>query len=700
MARSPVPYRSGRGGRTRSASVMPMEMRTEIASTLNGRDITQPYIRGLREPRDPLLWGAVDWGIYRDILRDDQVFSTLQQRIGAVVSRDWNIIPGDESDPRSVAAAQRINQTIERIGWDRITRMMLYATVYGYSVAEIIWEVRDGFWDFGKIRVKHGRRFRWDEDNRLRLLTPANTQGEVLPERKFWVHTVGADNDDEPYGMGLAHWLYWPVVFKRNGLRFWNIYLDKFGTPTAVAKYPRGSSKQDVQNLLAALQAMATDSGIVVPEGVAVDLLNAARSGTGDFATLYDKMDAAITKIVLSQTMTTDNGSSRSQAEVHGDVKLEVVKSDADLMSDSFNAGPARWWTDYNYGSDVAAPQLIRVVEEEEDTKAAAETDKIHAENGWVRTADSFADTYGEGYVRKDDPNAPSGYATETTPDEIGHNGVPALDPEDDPSTDPAAGDNPKGDRRKPASFAADDPRPLYVYRRLINAADVLAWAREQGFDTLVAPEDLHVTITYSKKPVNWFAIDNFGSFRDELIVGPGGPRLVETMGGKGAVALCFQSPDLQWRHREMMEAGCSWDFPSYIPHITLTYDASGVDLAKVQPWTGRLIFGPEIYEPIEQDWKPVQRSAASFAEQPGDIIDQSVDDMIAQDGFKVVEAMTGNIMERLLAAETEEAARTILSAALGAMDDAPLVQALERAGFALRFDAANQPATTKENDA
>lgn len=672
---------------------MPMEMRTEIASTLNGRDITQPYIRGLREPRDPLLWGAVDWGVYRDILRDDQVFSTLQQRIGAVVSRDWNVIAGDESDPRSVEAAERFNQTLERIGWDRITRMMLYATFYGYSVAEIIWKVSsDGFWDFDAIKVKHGRRFRWDEQNRLRLLTSTDTTtGELLPDRKFWTHAVGADNDDEPYGMGLAHWLYWPVLFKRNGLRFWNIYLDKFGTPTAVAKYPRGSSRQDIQNLLASLQAMATDSGIVVPEGIAIELLNAARSGVGDFATLYDKMDAAITKIILSQTMTTDNGSSRSQAEVHGDVKLEVVKTDADLFSDGFNAGPARWWTDYNYGPDVAAPQLIRIVEEEEDAKANAETDKIHADNGWVRTPESFADTYGEGYVRKDDPKAPSGFAQDKrepeTPSMLGHNGGEPLDLDEEAK------------KSREASFAADDPRPLYVHRRLVNASDLIEWAKGQGFTSLIEPDDLHVTIAYSKKRVNWFAIDAFGSYREKLIVGPGGARLVERMGDGSAVALCFQSPDLQWRHREIIEAGASWDYPSFIPHITLTYDASAVDLAKVQPYQGRLIFGPETFETIETGWKPTERPAASFAEQDGDVIDPSVDDLIEQDGFKIADAMTGSLIDQLLAADSADAARVILANGLGAMDESQLATALERASFAIRLDAENQPATTKEND-
>ncbi|QCI93237.1 DUF935 family protein [Novosphingobium sp. EMRT-2] len=284
----------------------------EIATTRDGRDITQPWVRGLREARDPKLSMAVDWGAYDVVLNDDQVKSTLQQRIGAVVARDWNTIPGDESDPRSVAAAEAFDKTVKRLKWDRTTGKMLMGSFYGYSVAEMMWGYRDGLFDFVDIKVRHARRFRYDAQDNLRMLVPGNMQGEIMPERKFWVHAVGAPDDDSPYGLGLAHWLYWPTLFKRNGIRFWNIFLDKFGTPTAKGTYPQSTSPEQVNKLLQALQAIATDSGFVVPEGMAVELLTAAKSGTADFHQLCAYMDSAISKVVLSQTMTTDNGSPRS----------------------------------------------------------------------------------------------------------------------------------------------------------------------------------------------------------------------------------------------------------------------------------------------------------------------------------------------------------------------------------------------------
>ncbi|WP_336958678.1 phage portal protein family protein [Sphingobium aquiterrae] len=697
MARLPKPYSAGT---RRSTASPPAILTTEIASTRDGRDITQPWVRGLREARDPLLRTSVDWGAYNEVLRDDQVFSCMQQRIGAVVSRDWEVIPGDDDDPRAEAAAEGMNATIKRIGWDRITRKMLYGSFYGYAVAEMFWESGPALFDFANAKVRNARRFRFDDEDQLRMLTPSNMRGEILPPQKFWVHSVGGPDDDEPYGMGLAHWLYWPVLFKRNGMRFWNIFLDKFGMPTAKGTYPRGATDNDIRSLLGALQAIATDSGFVVPEGMAVELLSAARSGVGDYRELCAYMDAAIAKVILSQTMTTDNGSSRSQGEVHADVKLEVIKSDADLLTDSFTQGPARWWTDWNFGTDVAAPIVRRVVEEEADLKAQAETDAIHERAGWVRTVDSFKETYGEGYVRRDDKDAPSGsMPTAPTPANSKSPPDPANDPA--PAVDPAkATEEGTAPTRRAVSFAADDPRPLYVFRPLLNASEVLDWAREQGFTSTMPAEELHTTVTYSKRPVNWFAMGQFGSNYGELIVGPGGPRLVEQLGSEGAIALLFQSPDLQWRHREMVEAGASWDYRSYIPHITLTYEGADLDLAAIQPYQGRLVFGPETFEAIQDGWHETIAEAkpASFAEGDGhDDADSIVDRMIAEDGYRVADAMTGTILDRLMSADSEISARAILADALGTMDETPLKQALERAGFAIQLKSASQDAGNEE---
>ena len=370
-----------------------------IATTGNGRDITAPWIGELKQSRDQRLWGA-DWGPYDRVLLDDQVKSCLAQRIGAVVSRDWQVLPGDKGDTRSVKAAEAFTDVISAIGWDRVTEKMLYSVFFGYAVAELIWAPAKDGWGWSRVHVRHARRFRFDKDDRLRLVTMADSvRGELLPDRKFWVVRYGGTDDDHPYGRGLAEWLYWPVWFKRNGVRFWNVFLDKYSVPTVKATYPRGATKAQINDLLASIQAIATDTGIAVPEGFLVELIEQAKQGA-DFEAVCRYMDGAIAKVILSQTMTTDAGASLSQAQVHKGVKLEIVKADADLLTDSFTDGPARWWTDFNYGADVPAPRVARDVAERVDLRAEAQKDQVLDRMGWQLSDEAFADKYGQGYVR------------------------------------------------------------------------------------------------------------------------------------------------------------------------------------------------------------------------------------------------------------------------------------------------------------
>jgi hypothetical protein len=148
-------------------------------------------------------------------------------------------------------------------------------------------------------------------------------------------------------------------------------------------------------------------------------------------------------------------------------------------------------------------------------------------------------------------------------------------------------------------------PRTLYIRRDLRNASSFLAWARGQGFKSTLQADDLHVTVCYSRKPVDWLKM---GSPWDEddkgqLRVKPGGARVVEALGDKGAVVLLFGSSQLSWRHEELVRHGASHDFDDYQPHVTITYDGGDVDLELVEPYRGELLFGPEIFEELDEDW-------------------------------------------------------------------------------------------------
>ena len=162
-------------------------------------------------------------------------------------------------------------------------------------------------------------------------------------------------------------------------------------------------------------------------------------------------------------------------------------------------------------------------------------------------------------------------------------------------------------DEAPPAKKVITDaaPRSLYVSRAVLNAGEIIAWAKSQGFDTTLPADDMHVTVAYSRKPLDWMKVGESwsGNGKGQLSIAPGGARLIDKF-GEGAVVLLFNSSELAWRHVSIIEAGASWDWPEYQPHITFTYEPGSVDLSKVEPYRGAIELGPEIFEEVVENWQ------------------------------------------------------------------------------------------------
>lgn len=147
-------------------------------------------------------------------------------------------------------------------------------------------------------------------------------------------------------------------------------------------------------------------------------------------------------------------------------------------------------------------------------------------------------------------------------------------------------------------------PRTLYLRRDVLNAEEIAEHYRAQGVKKVYAPESMHTTIVYSKKPIDWM---KFGEPWDaQLEIKEGGPRLHEKFGDDGSVlVLLFASHELNWRHQRAMDLGASFDFDEYQSHISLTLEGADVDLKEIKPWTGKIVLGPEVYEEVKEgDWR------------------------------------------------------------------------------------------------
>lgn len=376
---------------------------SEIAVAGGTLDITQGYLPAnmIAAAGDTVLTtrGSGDYSIYEELARDDQVITCRKQREMALIGKSWGVEPGDSSR-RAQLAADRLKRVLQQLPWDDITQKMLSALLYGFAAAEILWATDGSEITISSIKVRNRRRFGFLPNGELRLRTlEDSTNGMALPAGKFWAFSCGADHDDEPYGLGLGHYLYWPVFFKKNGLKFWLTFLEKFGQPTAVGRYPASSSDDEKSRLLNALASIQSNTAIRIPDSMMIELLEAKRSGTADYTDLYDRMNAAISKIYLGHSGSADSTPGRLGGEDDAsDIRADLVRADADLICQSFNCTVARWLTFYNDGPDVAPPKVWRDVSQPEDLKSCADKDRVLFDLGFAPRLDYISDKYGDNY--------------------------------------------------------------------------------------------------------------------------------------------------------------------------------------------------------------------------------------------------------------------------------------------------------------
>jgi len=117
--------------------------------------------------------------------------------------------------------------------------------------------------------------------------------------------------------LGLMGDLCGQLIWKRNAQQSWAEFSEKYGMPLLTATTNK-TSESDLNQIKALLDALGEAARAVLPEGTTIDI----KPFTGsDSFQVYDKqierINSEISKPIVGGTMITDNGSSRSQSEVH-----------------------------------------------------------------------------------------------------------------------------------------------------------------------------------------------------------------------------------------------------------------------------------------------------------------------------------------------------------------------------------------------
>ncbi|QND45314.1 DUF935 family protein (plasmid) [Rhizobium lusitanum] len=377
---------------------------TEIATIQS--DPFVPFFQTVMQPTDEVLvsrGGASAYKVYDEIRRDPHAFAILQKRKLEVVSREWKVF--EASDRRiDKRIAAEVELWLKAVNFDRLTKGLLGAVLKGFAVGEIMWINDEGVWKPSSIKVKKQRRFRFDMDGNLRVLTRSSpVDGIAVPDRKFVIHRHSVDDDDDdPYGVGLGSVLFWPAWFKRQVLANWLQATRKHASPTTLGQYQGGFDQLKQDQLAGVFASMQGSDSLIFPENVKVELLEAKTQGD-QFATLSRYLDELMSEAVLGETLSTNSGErgARSLGEIHNEVRIAIAKADADLTCQTIKETAVQWYVDLNYPGE-AVPDVWRDFSEAEDLDEKVKRDETIYGMGYKpASVDYINDTYGGEWVEQ-----------------------------------------------------------------------------------------------------------------------------------------------------------------------------------------------------------------------------------------------------------------------------------------------------------
>ena len=284
-----------------------------------------------QNPDDLVAGNGLD--IYDKMMTDAQVRMAVNHKRFAVISSDWDILPASTSgSDREVAEFVRFCFNDMKGSLVQSVFGILNSLVHGYSISEMVFRPFEtgpfaGKWGLEKVKPKHPEPYDFDIDpygNITALwLTDENGKRSRLPMWKFIIYTY-LPEFGRPWGRSdlravYKHW--WSKDFL---LKWWNIYLETFGAPTRVGKYPAGATSVTKQeDLKSVLRDIVNNTAITLPDDMDIEFITS--SGDAGFEKAIEYHDRQIVKGILGQTLTSDEGN-KSGSYALGNVHMETLE--------------------------------------------------------------------------------------------------------------------------------------------------------------------------------------------------------------------------------------------------------------------------------------------------------------------------------------------------------------------------------------
>jgi len=284
--------------------------------------------------------------LYRDIMVDSHLLAEFSKRKLAVIKEQPAFIPADKKDAAAVATATEIERMWGQLkGKREALTHLLDSTLYPVALVEKVWKPSTDparAYELAALKpVPHHLLDYRDGCLKLRRIAPggARTEEFFKPDPVRYIIHRGhlLTSHPDKWGGPMRAALFW-FLFKTMNREWWARFLDRFGAPFLVGKYPDNDERSRSELAYAFSQATRI-FGLAIPQQASVEMVQAAAAQTGDaFANFHAVANAELSKLIVGQTMTTEaqaGGFGSTQAVVHQGVRDDIQAFDSAALAET-----------------------------------------------------------------------------------------------------------------------------------------------------------------------------------------------------------------------------------------------------------------------------------------------------------------------------------------------------------------------------
>ncbi len=313
--------------------------------------------------------------LYKDAMLDNHLQGGVESRILRIVNKEFILKDkdGHRDNVRSLYVQKR---------WFRkLVRKAMESKFYGYSMVFI------NNYTLGNIKgFTNVNRENIIPEKGLLLKDACNPTGTAIDYTLFPNHLIYIQLSDN--AVGILERVAPMTIYKRHSWASWDEFEQIFGVPIRIAR-TMINTKKHKDELQSWLEVMGTASYGIFDKQTEIEIKENQKSDSFNvFDKKIERINKEISKGVVGQTMTMEDGSSQSQAEVH----LEIYNdyTDADIMD------VQDWVSDdflpvmRNLGYDIPEGHYFELVEKTN----IKPKDKIKIDGELLRAGVNLTDKY------------------------------------------------------------------------------------------------------------------------------------------------------------------------------------------------------------------------------------------------------------------------------------------------------------------